>query len=262
VSESDLAAVTANVEAAKVFLDSARESQLLENYENQTWQKFTLRTVVSEDDKKELERRCPGFPTIVIKNGIDTHDIVPVNNIHGRKMLYMGTMTYYPNIDAVLYFVEKILPKIRQQDWTIPFCIAGRDPSPEVQALTQTHSYIEVLPNPKTMSDIASQCSMAVVPIRLGSGTRIKILHAMAMGLPVISTSLGCEGLAVTDGENILICDEPQEFAKAVLQVSTDANLRNKLRQKGRQLVEEEYDWQSIFAQYEQEILSLVKKGN
>jgi tetratricopeptide (TPR) repeat protein len=260
INESDLAAAAENVEAAKVFLDSARESRLLANYEDKTWPKFTLRTVVSNDDKEELERRCPDCRTMVVKNGIDTHQIVPVHNTHGRKMLYMGTMTYYPNIDAVLYFAEEILPKIRQHDWTIPFCIAGRDPSAEVRALAESHSYVEIVANPKTMSDIARDCSMAVVPIRLGSGTRIKILHAMAMGLPVISTSLGCEGLTVTDGENILIRDTPQEFAEAVLQVSTNPELRQKLGVNGRQLVEREYDWESIFAQYEQEILSLVSQ--
>ncbi len=259
VDKSDLAATAENVDAVKVFLDSARESRLLENYENQTWPKFTLRTVVSQDDKEELERRCPGCKTIIVKNGIDTRTIVPLDSTHNRKMLYMGTMAYYPNIDAVLYFVEEILPRIRQEDETLPFCIAGRDPSPQVQALSERDSYIEIVANPENMSDVARDCSMTVVPIRLGSGTRIKILHSMAMGLPVISTSLGCEGLEVTDGENILIRDEPEEFAEAVLQLSSSAGLRNRLRVNGRKLVEQEYDWQSIFSQYEREILSLTR---
>jgi tetratricopeptide (TPR) repeat protein len=260
ITESDIANAAADVEAVRVFLDSERESKLLEAYENKTWSKFALTTLVSEDDRQELLRRCPNSNAIVVKNGIDTQSIAPVNNSQAHKMLYMGTMTYYPNIDAVLYFTEEILPIIRKQNLQLPFCIAGREPSAEIQALANRHADIEVVASPKSMSEVAQNCSLAVVPIRLGSGTRIKILHAMAMGLPVISTSLGCEGLEVTDGENILIRDNPKDFAEAVVRVSTDSKLRQKLSINGRKLVERAYDWQSIFAGYEQEILSLVKE--
>jgi tetratricopeptide (TPR) repeat protein len=259
ITESDIATAATDVEAVKVFLDSERESKLLEAYENKTWSKFALTTVVSEDDRQELLSRCPNSKAIVVKNGIDTRNIAPVNNNQAQKMLYMGTMTYYPNIDAVLYFAEEILPLIRQQNSQLPFCIAGREPSAEIQALATRYSDIEIVASPKNMSDVAQNCSIAIVPIRLGSGTRIKILHAMAMGLPVISTSLGCEGLEVTDGENILIRDTPKEFAEAVIQVSKDLELKTRLSVNGRKLVEQAYDWQNIFARYEQEILALIK---
>ncbi|BAU65225.1 glycosyl transferase family protein [Stanieria sp. NIES-3757] len=259
ITESDIATAATDVEAVKVFLDSERESKLLEAYENKTWSKFALTTLVSEDDRQELLSRCPNSKAIVVKNGIDTRNIVPVNNSQAQKMLYMGTMTYYPNIDAVLYFAEEILPLIRKQNPKHPFCIAGREPSAEIQALATRYSAIEIVASPKNMSDVAQNCSIAIVPIRLGSGTRIKILHAMAMGLPVISTSLGCEGLEVTDGENILIRDTPKDFAEAVVQVSNDFQLKTRLSVNGRQLVEQAYDWQNIFARYEQEILSLIE---
>ncbi|AFZ36257.1 glycosyl transferase group 1 [Stanieria cyanosphaera PCC 7437] len=259
ITESDITTAASDVEAVKVFLDSERESKLLETYENKTWSKFALTTLVSEDDRQELLSRCPNSKAIVVKNGIDTHNITPVNNSQAQKMLYMGTMTYYPNIDAVLYFTEEILPLIRQQNPKLPFCIAGREPSAEIQALATRYSDLEIIASPKNMSDVAQNCSIAIVPIRLGSGTRIKILHAMAMGLPVISTSLGCEGLEVTDGENILIRDTPKEFAEAVIQVSNDFQLKTKLSVNGRRLVEQTYDWQNIFARYEQEILTLIE---
>jgi glycosyltransferase involved in cell wall biosynthesis len=106
------------------------------------------------------------------------------------------------------------------------------------------------------MSEIAKECTISIVPLRLGGGTRLKILHSMAMGLPVVSTSLGCEGLEVIDGIHLLIRDEPEEFARAILQLYNDASLRNELRKNGRNLVEKKYDWQSIFAEYEREILA------
>ncbi len=256
--KKDIAEIAENISAVGSFLNAEKEYRLLEAYENKTWSKFTLRTVVSEDDKQELESRCNAGKTIIVKNGIDTHSIVPVNNEKAQKMLYMGTMTYYPNIDAVIYFAEEILPIIRGKGDNLPFCIAGRDPSTEIQSLTDKYSYVEVVANPKKMTDVAQECSICIVPIRLGSGTRIKILHAMAMGLPVISTSLGCEGLEVIDGKNILIRDEPQDFAEAVLQLRQDSELWHELRNNGRKLMEEKYDWHSIFAQYEQELMEMI----
>ena len=249
------------VPAATPFLNAESQSKLLEEYENQTWHKFPLRTVVSEDDKKELESRCSVGKTIIVNNGIDTKSIIPVNNNNTHKLLYMGTMTYYPNIDAVLYFVEQIFPQIQQQNQKISLCIAGREPPKIIKQLTTSNSEIEVIADPKDMSAVAQQCSIAIVPLRLGSGTRIKILHSMAMGLPVISTSLGCEGLEVTDEVHLLIRDNPKEFAQAVLKVNSDEYLRNNLRKNGRKLVEEKYDWQNIFAQYEQKILHEKQVG-
>jgi tetratricopeptide (TPR) repeat protein len=244
------------VPAAKPFLNAASQSKLLEEYENQTWHKFPLRSVVSDDDKKELNIRCSVAKTIVVKNGIDTRTITAVDNSNNNKLLYMGTMNYYPNIDAVLYFVEEIFPKIKQQDESISVCVAGHEPPSIIQELATPESQIEIIADPQNMSEVAQECSISIVPLRLGSGTRIKILHSMAMGLPVISTSLGCEGLEVIDGVHLLIRDNPEEFAEAVLQVNSDRQLWEKLRENGRKLVAEKYDWQNIFSQYEQEILS------
>ena len=254
-----IASLAGEVDAITPFLHPETQAKLLEEYENKTWVKFPLRSVVSDDNKQELDSRCSVGKTLVVKNGIDTRTIVPVDNSYARKLLYMGTMTYYPNIDAVLYFVESILPIIKQQDENISFCVAGREPPSIIQDLATPESKIEVIADPQDMSKVAQECTMSIVPLRLGSGTRIKILHSMAMGLPVISTSLGCEGLEVTDGIHLLIRDHPEDFAAAVLQVKSDYELSNKLRENGRKLVEDKYDWHNIFAQYEQEIISMLK---
>jgi glycosyltransferase involved in cell wall biosynthesis len=108
------------------------------------------------------------------------------------------------------------------------------------------------------MSDIARMCCLTVAPMRVGGGTRIKILHSMAMGLPVVSTSLGCEGLSVVDGRQLLIRDQPDQFAEAVLRLISDPALRNDLRIGARTLVEERFDWKPIFKKLEEEILLLV----
>ena len=257
ISQSDVEAAAEKVEAVQGFKDAEKEAQLLREYENKVWPLFNLRTVVSETDKQELESRYNAGQTLVVKNGIDTRSIRTIDNSNGRKLFYMGHMSYYPNIDAVCYFALEILPKVWEKEPTMRFCIAGREPAPQVEELT-SDSRIELIANPEDMSYIAKDCSMTVVPLRLGSGTRIKILHSMAMGLPVISTSMGAEGLSAVDGVNILIRDDSWEFAEAILSVNSDSELRMKLSECGRQLVESEYDWYNIFAEYEKQLLSMV----
>ena len=195
---------------------------------------------------------------MIVQNGVDTHNIQLINNKKAQKILYMGTMSYYPNIDAVFYFIEQIFPLIQPEEQTISLCIAGREPPSIIQELALSHSNIEVISDPEDMSIVAQECFLSVVPLRHGSGTRIKILHAMAMGLPVVSTTVGYEGLEMIDGVHLLVRDQPQDFATAVRQIYQDQKLWQKLRKNGRQLVEEKYDWQNIFAQYETELLARI----
>ncbi|MEM7761040.1 MAG: glycosyltransferase, partial [Cyanobacteria bacterium P01_A01_bin.40] len=133
----------------------------------------------------------------------------------------------------------------------IPLCIAGRQPPQIIRDLAKSNAQIEVIADPIDMSLVAAECSLSVVPLRSGSGTRIKILHSMAMGLPVVSTSIGCEGLEVSDRTHLLIKDTPQDFAQGVIELIGDQKLWQQLQAKGRQLVEENYDWSAIFAEYE-----------
>ncbi|MCB8762358.1 tetratricopeptide repeat protein [Planktothrix agardhii] len=256
---SELEKIAEQVEAVKSFLDAKTEAKLLEEYETKTWPKFNLVTTVSEIDRLEIIKCCPTCETWVVENGVNTKTILPVNNQNTRKILFMGGLAYYPNIDGVCYFVKEILPKIWERDETITFCIAGREPSSIIEQMSGDPR-IEILANPDDMSEVAKECIMTVVPLRIGGGTRLKIPHAMAMGLPVVSTHLGCEGLSVTDGVNILIRDDPNLFADAVLQIFNDTSLWQRLRLNGRQLVEQKYDWESIFSEYERNLLSQIKR--
>jgi len=234
---------------------------LMAEYENRTWAKFPLRLTVSVNDKQEMENRCHYGRTVVIENGVNTRtfDLLPAGN--SRKILFMGTMNYYPNTDAVSYMVKSIMPFIWKKDPTVSLCIAGKNPPQSIREFV-SNPRIEVIANPEDMSEVAKKCSLTLVPLRFGGGTRLKILDSLAMGLPVVSTSIGCEGLSVRDGSHILIRDDPEQFADAVLQVISDPVLANTLRTNGRRLVEEHYDWQRIFEQLEVEMLSLVNATN
>jgi glycosyltransferase involved in cell wall biosynthesis len=232
----------------------------MEEFENTMWRSFPLRITVSEKDRQEMDRRCTVGRSIVVPNGVNTKDIslIPVGK--SRKILFMGTMDYYPNTDAAMYLAKFIMPFIWQKTPEITLCIAGREPPPAVTALA-TDARIEVIANPEHMREVASQCCLTVVPLRLGGGTRLKILDSFAMGLPVVSTSLGCEGLSLMDSHHILIRDDAESFADAVLQLISDKMLANTLRENGRRIVEERYDWGMIFTPLEQEMFQLVKKN-
>ena len=237
---------------AKFFLEAKTEAVLLARYEKHVWDKFPLRTAVSDRDKEIIDQYCSLGTTIVVNNGVDTKAVTLVTRSEHKRILFIGSMTHYPNIDAAFYFVEEILSIIRQQDPETQFWIAGSSPPQKITELAKEAS-VTIIADPKDMSSVAQECCVSVAPIRFGSGTRIKILHSMAMGLPVISTSLGCEGLRVTDGEHLLIRDEPAEFAQAVLSLIADPKLQETLRCNGRCLVEEIYDWGAIYSKAERE---------
>ena len=233
---------------------------LMEAYENRMWPLFPLRITVSENDKQKMDRRCPSGRTIVIKNGVNTQTAVLVPDCNSRKILFMGTMDYYPNIDAVSFLVKSIMPFVWQKDPGISLYIAGLHPPQSVKALA-SDSRVKVIANPENMREVAARCCLTVVPLRLGGGTRLKILDSFAMGLPVVSTSIGCEGLSLVDGSHILIRDDAESFASAVLHVLSDEVLANALRVSGRRLVEQRYDWSVIFQDLEQELFQLVEKS-
>jgi len=238
---------------------------LMRNYENEIWPNFPLRITVSQNDKEELDRRCPTGRTVVIENGINTHENRFISeeqwqNRSRQKILFMGALDFYPNIDCLFYIKDAILPKLWQSNPTISLVITGRNPSKAILDFA-ADPRIEVVADPDDIDTVAAKCYLAVVPMRIGSGTRIKILHSMALGLPVVSTSLGCEGLAVKDGQDILIRDTPDQFAEAIMMLMQDRHLATQIRTAGRMLVEERYDWAFIFERLEKEMLALVNSA-
>lgn len=257
--ESQILQRTLDLNASQLFLKnhfhSHTELQKLKAYEVEQWSKFSLITVVSEKDKQFIESQIQNSNTVIVKNGVDTEHIQLLLRGNSKKILFVGTMSYEPNIDAVHFFTAQILTIIWKYAPEICFCIAGRNPSRSVRSLAN-HSRIEVVSNPKDICTIAQNCMMTVVPLRVGGGTRLKTIESMAMGLPIVSTSLGCEGLNLQDNEHLLIRDQPESFAEGVLEIIGDPTLRDKLQYQGRQLVEREYDWKVILSQFEYNLLN------
>jgi len=150
-------------------------------------------------------------------------------------------------VDAALYFCNQILPQLKRAMGKVQVWIIGANPTPEVLALAGED--VHVTGRVEDVVPFYRRCAVAVVPLRAGGGTRLKILEAMALGRPVVSTTIGCEGLEVIDAEHLLIADSPQQFAEKITLLLTDKNLFNRIVNNARRLVSDKYDWEMIARQ-------------
>jgi sugar transferase (PEP-CTERM/EpsH1 system associated) len=204
--------------------------------------------VVSPMDEALLRQANLALDTVVIPNGVDTAQYDPLPEVPASKdILFIGKMSYVPNADAAIFLCHEVFPLIKQQMPDTRLLIVGQSPPEAVRTLASED--VIVTGYVKSVFPYYHQALVSVVPLRAGSGTRLKILESMAVGRPVVSTALGCEGLAVTHGENILIADEPADFAAQTVRLLSDAELRQRLVINGRRLVETTYDWQVIAQQ-------------
>jgi sugar transferase (PEP-CTERM/EpsH1 system associated) len=219
------------------------------NHEIENCRKFTACLTTSERDAQILQERAPEMKCHVVPNGVDSEFFSKSDTqIDPNMILFTGTISYYPNTEGVLYFAQNIWPLIKKAKPEATFCIAGKAPPDEVRKLAQQDSSIEVTGSVDDMRDYYAKASVFVVPLRIGGGTRLKILEAMAMEKAVISTSLGAEGIDVTDDQNILLRDTPQDFADAVVATMENEAKRAQLERAGRDLVEAQYDWRAVSA--------------
>jgi len=216
------------------------------NYERWICKKFDICTCVSSEDGDRLASLCSEARIEVVPNGVDPDYFKPLETEENEtQLVFTGSMDWLPNEDAVLYFCDRILPLIRAELPEMTFHIVGSNPTDRVLNLRKTQG-VFVTGLVEDVRPYMASAAVYVVPLRVGGGTRLKILQALAMKKAVVSTSIGCEGLDVKSGENILVADDPQQFAKIVIRLARDRSLRRGLGENGRTLVQENYDWSAI----------------
>jgi sugar transferase (PEP-CTERM/EpsH1 system associated) len=220
------------------------EAQRLKPVELKRCQEASLVCLTSEREYSELTRLLPSCVAAVVPNGVDTSHFSPPapEEEDEYHIVFSGSMDYYPNTDAVLFFARHCWPLIRaalpQARWTI----VGKNPPPSVHNLAQLPG-VYVTGSVKDVRPYLTSASLTIAPLLIGSGTRLKILESFAMGKAVVSSRLGCEGINVEHGRELLIADQPEDFAAAVVRLLRDPLTRRSLGEAGRQLVEREYSW-------------------
>jgi glycosyltransferase involved in cell wall biosynthesis len=226
-----------------------RDWRRLKTYEGKICREFDGVIAVSEEDKNALEEAAGAPVDIeVIPITVDTEDVKEISrDPEANHILHIGTMYWPPNIDGVLWFIGEVLPIIRKIRPEIVFDIVGANPPREILAAAEVNGGINVTGYVENPIPIQKNAGAMVVPLRAGGGMRVKILNAMAQGIPVVTTSLGCEGIRVESGRHLLIADTPQEFARATLRLLDDRKLSNELRQNARQLIQKKYDLHVAF---------------
>lgn len=227
-------------------LYASLEARKLRSWEGTACNRGTLVWVCSEFDRQILQKLCPETRFRVVPNAIDVNSYVPQTaKDEPGVVLYTGGMDWYPNRDAVEFFVREILPPLEAAAPEAKFVVAGRAPSPEFLQRIRRHNVVFTGTVPDMRTEIV-RASVCVVPLRIGSGTRLKILEAAAMGKPIVSTSLGAEGLTFVPGKEIAIADRPAEFARAVAHFLRNPNVARESGAAARSRVIAEYGFDSL----------------
>jgi len=231
-------------------------STMMRRWEPNYAEKFDLCVAMSEVDRALLLSVNPRLKVDIIPNGVDTkvYQALPYDT-STESLLFVGDMDYVPNVDAVLFFNREILPRIQKVIPDVEMWVVGMNPPDTVKQLDG--KTLHVTGRVESVWPYYQCSNVCVIPLRAGGGTRLKILEAMALGRPVVSTSIGCEGLEVLDGANILIADNPEVFAQKTLLLLKNNEFRQQIIYNARQLVETHYDWDILADNYNQAIIRL-----
>lgn len=215
---------------------------LMRGWEARWAARFDRCVVVSEPERELLLAQSPSLPVSVVENGVEVPEQLTPGDGAGNTLLFVGVMGYPPNADGALHFCDRVLPLVQRSVPDVRLAVVGHAPPASVRRLAGrpnvvvTGSVADVVPYYR-------DARVVVVPLRGGGGTRLKILEAMALGRPVVSTSIGCEGLHVEDGVHLEVADEPAEFAQRVIRLLRQRERRDAIVAAARQRVEERYDW-------------------
>jgi glycosyltransferase involved in cell wall biosynthesis len=233
------------------------QARLVEREERRWCPRVALNVAVSPVDQEVLQARAPGARVIVVPNGVDTSLMAP-RPARQNGIVFVGGAHWFPNLDAMRYFCDEILPLLRSRGVDPRVTWVGRTEAALRREFEERYGvyltgYVE------DVRDHLQAAACYVVPLRVGGGTRLKILDAWATGKAVVSTSVGCEGLDARDGENILVRDTPESFADGVESILHDDEMRRRIGASARRTAEETYDWEAIGRSMLPEYLALAR---
>jgi glycosyltransferase involved in cell wall biosynthesis len=245
-----------------------RDWRLLKKYEGRICSEFDQVLTVSDEDKISLEEsllsifRNKKTPLSmddkwqkkfhVIPIAVDTDELHPVlREKCADHIVHIGTMYWPPNIDGVMWFLEKVFPLIQEKCPGVIFDIIGARPPQSMLDYAKSHPEVNVTGYVVDPTPLLQKAGVMVVPLRAGGGMRVKILNALAQGLPIVSTTLGSEGILVEHGKHVIIADDPVDFADATIKLLNDPEMASSLGKNGRALIQKRYDYRSACATLE-----------
>ena len=221
------------------------EANRVRIYETEIARWFDRVTLVSPQDRDHLLSINDSVPVSIVPMGVDLEYFQPNHEEDGPNLLFTGIMRYFPNRDAVIHFYHEIFPLIKEAVPNAKFYIVGNSPTKKVVKLMSDDDVV-VTGRVEDVRPYFDRANVFVCPLRSGSGMQTKILEAMAMEVPVVTTSLGFEALEATEGRDIIIADDAKKFAQEVIRLLNDKELRQSITQNARRLVEEKYGWSSV----------------
>ncbi len=243
-----------------VRLFNSMEQKRVERYEPKVMGRYNLSLVCSAEDLGYLKDKHHISSIALLPNGVDLDTFAAKDHdySHNKTLLFTGNMDYAPNVDAVQYFVQDILPLIHKRHPQAEFIIAGQRPVKKVSDLASDK--IKVTGFIKDLAAMYNQASVVVAPLRFGAGTQNKVLEAMAMGVPVVCSHIGFKGLGIESGEGAIMRQSPAEFAEAVCQLLSDEKQRAIVGQKGAVVIRNGFGWDSIAVRLEQYLQQVASK--
>ncbi len=227
----------------------------LQAYETSACRRATHVITVSDADAELLREMCGASHVSSVPTGVDAAYFSPPSMLEAKlacDLLFTGSMDWMPNIDGVLWFVKEVLPSIRRRLPLCSFTIVGRRPVAAIRALESVDPLIRVTGTVADVRPYLWSGRVSVVPLRVGSGTRLKIYESMAAGIPVVSTTIGAEGLNVSAPENIRIADTPSAFTSACLELLEDQPMHDNQAVAAERLVRENFSWETVAARFEE----------
>ncbi len=206
--------------------------------------------------------RCLQSKISIVPIALDCAAAQPVSRSdHSANIITVSTLFYPPNADGVRWFIREVFPIVRRQMPEATLTIVGaRPPQDIVRFATRHSSHVTLTGYVPDLQPYLERAALMVVPVRAASGMRVRILEALARGIPLVTTTTGVEGIEAIHGEHLLVADEPREFAEAVVRLLGNAQLRERLARNGRRLIEEHYDWRVVLPRLEGVYESLVEK--
>jgi glycosyltransferase involved in cell wall biosynthesis len=210
---------------------------------------------VSEADAIALRQIDPALTAHVIPNGVDTDlykrgTVTPLD-LPPHALVFTGTMDFRPNVEAMLWFAAEVLPVIKTQVPDVQVYIVGQRPHARLDVL-RADPAITITGAVDDTRPYISAAGVYIVPLRMGGGTRLKLLEALSLQAPIVSTTLGAEGFAVTNGEQLLLADDPAAFARSIGELLADRARAQALGTAGRSFAVQHYDWRSIVPKFEE----------